>query len=106
MSPPSESANPKPVGRPRPKSQVKIKRRPVIAHYRIAGEVFSLEVRRGRVFITHPRWSLMGVGKTLAQADKALRNEAGVVARVYGEMPANTLDVEALRLYHFALRIS
>ena len=77
------------------------------AKYAIAGETFlARRMDRGRVLITHPQWSLMGRGATLAQAEEDLRAEAGEVAKILGAKPPELLSKEATRLYRFALRIS
>lgn len=84
----------------------KIKRTDHIAQYRIAGEMFYVEVKSRRTYLRHPRWSLMGAGKTLAAAEVALLEEAGLVVRVFGKMPAAELDEEAERMLNFARRIA
>jgi hypothetical protein len=48
----------------------------------------------------------MGVGGTLAAAERDLLENAEIVTRVYGKMSPSTLDHEALRMYHFALRVA
>jgi hypothetical protein len=79
---------------------------PPTGKYRIGGETFIVHATKTRVRILHPRWSLIGAGKTFAAAERDLVNNAGIVVRVYGRMPASTVDYEALRMYHFALRIA
>lgn len=84
----------------------KIKRTDHIAQYRIAGEMFYVELKSRRTYLRHPRWSLMGAGKTLAEAEVALLEEAGLVVRVFGKMAAAELDEEAERMLNFARRIA
>lgn len=84
----------------------RIKRTDHIAQYRIAGEMFYVEVKGRRTYLRHPRWSLMGAGKTLANAEVALLDEAGLVVRVFGNMAAAELDEEAERMLNFARRIA
>lgn len=74
--------------------------------YRLDGEMFFAEVRKNRVTIKHPRWSLMGVGKNLGDAEIDLRREAAGVMRVYGAMSPRQLDDEAARQLAFALRVA
>lgn len=90
------------VKRPRPT----IKRTDHIAQYRIAGEMFYVEVEGEETYLRHPRWSLMGAGKSLADAEVALLEEAGLVARVFGAMSPGELDEEAERMLNFARRIA
>ena len=85
---------------------IRIKTIPPRAKCRIGGETFFVEVERRRVYLKHPHWSLMGVGRTLLEAERALRDEAGMVVRVYGRKSPTALDYDALRLYHFALNIA
>jgi hypothetical protein len=92
---------------PAPKIKLKrIKRTSHIAQYRIAGEMFYVEVRQRKYFMTHPAWSLMGAGKDLEAAEKDLFKNAGIVTRVYGRMDPRTMDDEAQKMYAFALRIA
>jgi len=103
-TPPSPSPEARQTG---PIRKVKLKTKKLAeTPYRIAGETFFLAIRRGRVTIRHPQWSLMGVGKTLADAEVALWREAAGIMRVYGAMPPATLDDEAARQFAFALRIA
>lgn len=41
-----------------------------------AGEIFNLSIEDDRVVLTHPRWSLVGIGRSLAEAEADLVNEA------------------------------
>ncbi len=90
---------------PQPKAP-KVRRLPPTGIYRIAGETFAVHATKRRVRILHPRWSLIGTGSTFAAAEQDLRDNAGIVVRVYGRMAANSLDYDATRMYHFALRIA
>jgi len=98
----SLTANLEVVKRPRPT----IKRTDHIAQYRIAGEMFYVEVEGEETYLRHPRWSLMGAGKSLADAEVALLEEAGLVTRVFGGMSPAELDEEAERMLNFARRIA
>jgi hypothetical protein len=83
----------------------KIKSTDYVAQYRIAGEMFYVEVKSRRIYIRHPRWSLMGAGKDLKAAELALLDEAGMVVRVYEQIPARDLDGEAEKMLNFARRL-
>jgi hypothetical protein len=84
----------------------RIQRTDHIAQYRIAGEMFYVEVKSRRTYLQHPRWSLMGAGRSLADAEVALLKEAGLVVRVFQKIPAAELDEEAERMLNFARRIA
>lgn len=84
----------------------KIRRTDHVARYRIAGELFYVEVKSRRTYLRHPRWSLMGAGRTLRDAEVALLDEARLVVRVFQKIPAAELDEEAERMLNFARRIA
>lgn len=72
---------------------------------RIAGERFYLEIEDDQVYLRHPRWSLLGIGDTEADAEQDLRTEAACLAEVLLEMPVETLDFDTLSLRDFVLRV-
>lgn len=81
------------------------------AHRRVSrivlgGETFTVKTTSRRVRIVHPRWSLIGVGGSFSAALRDLLENAGIVVRVYGKMPRNTMDDEALKMYRFAQSIA
>lgn len=73
--------------------------------YQFHGERFDLEIDDGVLSLRHPRWSLMGTGKTLIEAETDLLDEAREVAHAMLELPIATLSFEAFRLREFLLRI-
>lgn len=73
--------------------------------YRFRGEPFELEIDDGIFSLRHPRWSLMGTGKTLLETETDLLDEAREVAHAMLELPIKTLSFEAFRLREFLLRI-
>ena len=81
------------------------------AHRRVSrivlvGETFTVKTTSRRVRIVHPKWSLIGVGGSFSAALRDLLENAGIVVRVYGKMPRNTMDDEAFKMYRFAQSIS
>lgn len=72
---------------------------------RIGGESFYVEVDDSTVYLRHSRWSLVGAGATLAEAERDLRAEARELAEVMADMPRASFDVEALKLFQFVLRV-
>jgi len=93
-----------PAALPR-KSKIKIRWEPE-ARVAISGEIFLVGRRGKGVRIHHPRWSLMGAGKTFRDAEIALRHEASIVVRVYGSMSPAALDDEAAKQFAYAIRIA
>ena len=101
----ADPPTPTPEARQRRKARIKtevLRETP----YVLAGERFLATMGKRGVIIQHPRWSLIGSGKTLAAAERDLVANAGIVMRVYGRKPASSLDYEARKMYHFALRIA
>ncbi len=98
---PMSDSSPMPTFKP-----IRFKRTSYVAQYRIAGEMFYVEVKSRRTYIRHPRWSLMGAGKDLQAAERALFDEAAMVVRVYQQISARDLDEEAEKMLNFARRIA
>jgi hypothetical protein len=71
------------------------------ADIKILGERFVVELEDGSVFIRHPRWSLLGYGASLKEAQAALREDALSVAEIWRTIPPEKMDAEALRLRDF-----
>jgi hypothetical protein len=72
----------------------------------VKGETFYIERDRGTYYIRHPRWSLLGKGKTVALAYKDLLAEAVEVRGVYRKIGLANLDQDAHEMYRFILRIA
>jgi hypothetical protein len=72
---------------------------------RIAGEPFCLELREGRVVLSHARWSLMGEGGTPLEAERNLIEEARDIARVLLGQPARSLSPDAAALRDYVIRL-
>lgn len=73
----------------------------------IAGEAFWLEPdedSEGGVVIRHPKWSLLGCGRTGIEAEIDLLAEAADLVPVFVHAPLTSLDAEALRLREFIIR--
>ena len=73
--------------------------------YQLLGEPFDLEIDHGVFSLRHPRWSLMGTGKTLLESEIDLLDEARDIAHAMLDLPIATLSFEAFRLREFLLRI-
>lgn len=68
----------------------------------IGGEIYSVEVDEGLVFLTHPRWSLLGCGDDMEAAIHDLIQEAANVVGALAGRPAHELSVRAHEMYQFA----
>ena len=73
--------------------------------YQFHGEPFDLEIDDAVLSLRHARWSLIGTGRTLVEAETDLLNEAREVAHAMLELPIATLSFEAFRLREFLLHI-
>ena len=71
----------------------------------IIGEPFELSSISGNRVLKHARWSLMGIGKTRAEAHAALFQEASEIADFYCSKPNETLSADAIELKNFLLRL-
>jgi hypothetical protein len=71
----------------------------------IKNEIFNLEFEDDMIYITHTKWSLTGMGKTLLEAELDLIEEANLIADVYLNEPLNKLSYESLKLRDFILKV-
>ena len=72
--------------------------------YRIGDETFEVKVTPRYARITHPRWSTLGVGKDLGEAEMYLRLEAMEVAKIYAKDSPASHDEEVGWMVAFGLR--
>ena len=73
--------------------------------HEVAGELFEVQSEEGMIFLTHESWSLVGMGKTLAEAEADLIEEARLAQSVYVDVSPSRLTAEALDLREFILDI-
>lgn len=69
--------------------------------FEVAGEPFYVEVENGFYYIRHDRWSLVGMGKTLAEAERDLLSEAADLREVLSSPSPLPMDDELGRLAAF-----
>ena len=74
--------------------------------YTIASVEFLIEKEDGYIYITHPRWSLTGMGRTFLEAEADLLTDAEDVADVYFDFDESELDKEALDMVAFLYSIT
>ena len=67
----------------------------------VAGEPFYVEIEDGFTYIRHERWSLVGMGRTLAEAEQDLLSEASDLRDVLASPSQVPMDVELTRLAAF-----
>jgi len=73
--------------------------------FEVAGEPFYVEVEDGFYYIRHDRWSLVGMGKTLAQAEQDLLGEAADLREALALPSPVPMDAELERLAAFLQRL-
>lgn len=76
------------------------------ARAKLAGEVFIVETEAGVVYLRHPRWSLVGAGDSLVEAQVDLIEEASDLLVAMADMPVASLDADARRLREYLFRIA
>jgi hypothetical protein len=70
------------------------------------GESFIVSVEDGVVILSHPVWSLMGIGASLTEAEAALIAEAFELRDVMRTIPEESLNGGAHRMKEFLDRIA
>ena len=73
--------------------------------YLVAGEPFYVEVEDGFYYIRHERWSLVGMGRTLSEAEQDLLSEASDLREVLASPSPVPMDAELSRLAAFLHRL-
>jgi hypothetical protein len=73
--------------------------------YQVAGEPFYVEIENGFYYIRHAQWSLVGMGKTLLEAEQDLLSEASDLRDVLGSPSSVPMDAEMERLAAFVHRL-
>lgn len=74
--------------------------------YFIADEEFVVNDDGSFVEVSHPRWSLNGIGKNISEAVMDLYNEAEIVQGMFLDEPVEKLSPDALKLRDFLTTIS
>jgi len=75
-----------------------------MAETQMAGEPFYVEIEDGFYYIRHERWSLVGMGKTLPEAEQDLLSEASDLREVLASLSPVPMDAELSRLSAFLHR--
>lgn len=69
----------------------------------VFGEEFEIEAAGGVIWLTHPRWSLVGSGRTLVAAQMDLLEEARELAEAVLGMDVKTMSPRSLALRDYLL---
>lgn len=79
----------------------------IIEKLEIEGEEFGLEYDDAieQFFITHPRWSLVGMGSTYLLARADLIKGIYLVSELYFEKDRSEMSIEAYRMTKFMRRV-
>jgi hypothetical protein len=73
--------------------------------YEVAGEPFYVEMEDGFYYIRHERWSLVGMGKTLPEAERDLLSEASDLRDALAVPSSVPMDAELSRIAAFVRRL-
>ena len=71
----------------------------------VSEEPFRATKADGIFRLRHAKWSVMGEGATLLDAEQALLDEARIDAEVFLEIPLEELSADAIAYRRFLLRI-
>ncbi|MDP3149775.1 MAG: hypothetical protein Q8N83_11665 [Ignavibacteria bacterium] len=71
----------------------------------IGNESFLFEKEDNYYYLSHPKWSLVGMGKNLYEAEVDLLNEAKELLTDMRELPTESLSQEALNLLDYLYSI-
>ena len=69
----------------------------------VRGENFEIEEEGGYLFLSHPKWGLTGYGKSLAEAEESLREDARLKSEHYFNLSPDQMSVEALEMRGFMM---
>jgi len=64
--------------------------------YEIDGVKFQVERKNGFIYLTHPKCSLVGMGKTLLEAETDIRYELGINVTEFNESIGDILPAEMI----------
>jgi hypothetical protein len=71
----------------------------------ILDQKFTLEDHGDEKFLVHPKWSLMGTGKNLAEAYTSLLAEAEDIRDIYLLSDDSELTAEAVKFKRFLAKL-
>jgi hypothetical protein len=71
----------------------------------IDGEEFLLLIEDNYIILSHPKWSLTGVGPNLLSAENDLRKKARIFIEGYDSIPLKELSNEAIKFRNYLFSI-
>lgn len=71
----------------------------------IHGERFNVETEGGKVFIVHPKWSLVGQGRNYTEARQDLWREAALIADALRTTPLAEQSPELTKMLLYIHRL-
>jgi hypothetical protein len=74
--------------------------------YMIANEEFRMIEDGTFVTLTHPHWSLNGIGKNISEAVMDLYKEAEIISEMYLDEPTEKLSQHSQKLKEFLVHLS
>ena len=85
-------------------SDKQVGRRTLCLEHLIQGEPFLREVDGDEIILSHSKWSLVGIGSTVLEAEADLLDEVHDLTQIYLTIPVESLDQDGYRLRNFLLR--
>lgn len=74
--------------------------------YIIEGELFNASKEDGKIFLTHPTYSMVGVGDTFEEAEKDMLKREAIALEVYNEFDEREMTVKAIEYRKYLYRLS
>lgn len=72
---------------------------------KLFNQVFDFLNEDGVITLTHPKWSLVGIGDDLLSAERNLVENAKILADGYFQLPINELTLEAIEFRNYLLTL-
>jgi hypothetical protein len=77
----------------------------IIKNFTFYGQEFEVHVEDDEIILTHPTWSLSGMGKSFLEAERNLIQESKIALEHYINIPDSQLSEEAIKMKDFILQI-
>lgn len=71
----------------------------------IYGEEFNLEILKSKIYLTHPKWSFVGEGNHLIEAEMDVIEQVHEIADDYIHISPSNLTFEALKMRDFIFKV-
>lgn len=87
------------------KKSEQVAKRTIELDYEYKGERFKIYRKNGLIYISHPKWSLVGMGDTLLKAELDMLEDAKLIADEYINQPDTELSTQAIKFKQYLLKI-